>query len=98
MVYVVVGFMAVYASIAGTTDSLLQSYAARIQRRYRHEDAETLPPDDRDVDRGLRAKRVFFVVLMLGLQLCGGVAMCFIEEWSYLSGIWWAFETTATVG
>jgi len=100
MVYVIVGFMSVYAVIADATATFFAYVDKRIKIRKKEEDLATalIPPDDADVDADLFRRRLLYFALILLLQLGGALIVSRVEGWTFVDGLYWAFQTTSTVG
>jgi hypothetical protein len=61
--------------------------------------SNSIPADDSDVDQALRYNWLFYLTFALCLQVCGGLAICVSEEdWTIADGLYWAFETSTTLG
>mmetsp|Transcript_54219 Transcript_54219/g.123557 ORF Transcript_54219/g.123557 Transcript_54219/m.123557 type:complete len:184 (-) Transcript_54219:596-1147(-) len=43
-------------------------------------------------------KKIFFLGVILALQMVGGLLVCGLEGWPFVKGIYWAFQTTFTIG
>jgi hypothetical protein len=43
-------------------------------------------------------KHVFYLFLVFFLILSGGLVMQSLEGWSFIEGLFWAFETSTTIG
>lgn len=57
-----------------------------------------VPADDTDVNAVLRGQRLLYMGLIFLLQLAGAGVVCYVESWPFVDGLYWAFQTTSTVG
>ena len=57
-----------------------------------------IPADDTDLDRILSRKYFFYRSMMVLVMLIGGLLMSYYEGWTIVEGIWWAYQTTTTIG
>jgi len=48
--------------------------------------------------KALRQKKLFFVSMLVGFELVGALSVMLLEGWGLVDGLFWAFQTTTTVG
>ena len=54
--------------------------------------------DDAEIDHAARIKFGTYLAMVVGTMVGGGLVMCMLEGWTLVSGFYWAFQTTTTVG
>ena len=54
--------------------------------------------DDAEIDHAARIKFGTYLAMVVGTMVGGGLIMCMLEGWTLVSGFYWAFQTTTTVG
>ena len=59
---------------------------------------QLLPSDDADVALRERMRIRYCWGMVAGIILLGGGVVSFLEGWTIISGIFWAFQTVTTVG
>mmetsp|Transcript_1110 Transcript_1110/g.2340 ORF Transcript_1110/g.2340 Transcript_1110/m.2340 type:complete len:311 (-) Transcript_1110:106-1038(-) len=96
--YITVGLSVVFTMIANAVDALFSSIEEADEARVNLNTAGELPPDDKDVYSRLRHKTGFYIGLVVLIMILGGIMICFLEGWTFISGLYWAFQTTTTVG
>ena len=57
-----------------------------------------LPHDDKDVESRRQRKTWACLGMIVVTILLGGVVVSYLEDWSFIAGIFWAFQTVTTVG
>lgn len=114
MIYVSIGFSLVGVAMAKAADGFFQQLEEHLQmkkkRRQRalerkasllgeaFRDEHAVPKDDSDVYRTLYCKKVGYVCLIVALMAVGGIISSVISDWSLVEGVFWAFETSSTIG
>ena len=101
MAYVGVGFIAIYQIITGSMHHLFEHATMRIQKRKQdvsQSDVAKLPTDDKDVDAAAFYKKLFYISILVFMQLLGAGFIMWMENWSFLTSFYWAYQTATTIG
>jgi len=87
-----------YQAISSALGDVFESIEARAAAGRLSTDAQALPLDDRDVDAAHRTKIGVCILTVTGTMMAGGWAISTIQNWTFVQGLYWAFQTTTTVG
>ena len=99
--YVCVGLSCVYVAIANFLGDLVEKMEAAAAEQKRKDGvsaAASLPKDDSDIGAAYRVKIGACLGAIAATMMAGGWVMSSMQGWSFISGLYWAFQTTTTVG
>jgi len=110
--YVTFGFMVVYGSLSALMSTYVEIVQKQLLKKMgdpkdANVDPDSMPPTDADIDKMLQNKRSFYMSMIIFLLITGGVVTSMVEtvevdgedvSWTFTEGLYWAFQTTSTVG
>lgn len=89
--YIIIGVYCTFSALVDTVKTLLDAASAYVQQ---------VSGDGTLEHRYLHHQRVFWAVLIsivVSIFICGGV-MASIEDWTFITGLYFAVQTSSTVG
>jgi hypothetical protein len=95
MLYVTVGLSYIFIIIAAAINDFFSSVEETPLPSLID---KSLPKDDADVRSKECRKIAYFVGTVIAVVICGGVLVYWLENWSVVASLYWAFQTTTTVG
>lgn len=95
--YVTYGFIVVYGIIGDATTAFFDKISEAIKLNQADATGE-IPADDADIEIDLKKKMGFYLALIVGLTIIGGIIISASEHWTTGKGIYWAWQTMTTVG
>jgi hypothetical protein len=97
VVYITMGIAVVFTIIANAVDNLFSSIEAASEANAK-KPSDNIPLNDNDVFTRRRHKVAFYIALVVASMVLGGLMICHLEDWTFIQGLYWAFQTTTTVG
>jgi voltage-gated potassium channel Kch len=108
VIYVTFGIAVVFAAISDAALYFFQQLEEKAEEKRKliekeralsqgHSEIE-IPDNDDDIYRHETMRVLFYVSTIASMIIVGGGIVSIVEDKSFISGIYWAFQTTTTVG
>jgi predicted anti-sigma-YlaC factor YlaD len=106
--YITFGISVVFGAISEAAMIFFQHLEDKAEEERKKKEKEMLlsegkqevaiPENDDDIYRHERMKIMFYTSFVVAVMIIGGTTVSMIENMTFISGFYWAFQTTTTVG